>query len=165
MIYKKLKFTELWISWRMPNYQTGQNYCRYKMDTLCLPQAVYDCQTKKPKGGKPWKFLKLQKFGSITTWQTRKKNTVRAYRWIINKFCADFGGEELTELPSEKVLQFFDIVTDGCKPQTKRVRFSHLSSFFNFNNNNPDLKFQNPGDLPGLKKNANFREFLVKYHP
>ena len=25
-----------------------------------------------------------------------KKNTVRAYRWIINKFCADFGGIELT---------------------------------------------------------------------
>ncbi len=25
-----------------------------------------------------------------------KKNTVRAYRWIINRFCADFGGEELT---------------------------------------------------------------------
>jgi hypothetical protein len=56
-------------------------------------------------------------------------------------------------------------LTEVCKPQAKRVRFSHLSSFFNFNNNNPDLKFQNPGDLPGLKKNANFREFLVKYHP
>ena len=23
-----------------------------------------------------------------------KKNTVRAYRWIINKFCVDFGEEE-----------------------------------------------------------------------
>ena len=57
-----------------------------------------------------------------------KKNTVRAYRWIINKFCADFGGIELTELTSEKVLQFFNIVTEGCKPQTKRVRFTHLSS-------------------------------------
>jgi hypothetical protein len=36
-----------------------------------------------------------------------KKNTVRAYRWIINKFCVDFRGEELAELSSEKVLQFF----------------------------------------------------------
>jgi len=36
-----------------------------------------------------------------------KKNTVRAYRWIINKFCADFGGEDLTELSSEKILRFF----------------------------------------------------------
>ena len=97
------------------------------MDTLCLPQAVYECQTQKPKGGKPWKFLKLQKFGSITMLQIRKKNTVRVYRWIINKFCTDLGGEELAELSSEKVLHFFNIVTEGCKPQTKRVRFSHLS--------------------------------------
>ena len=82
----------------------------------------------------------------------KKKNTVRAYRWIINKFCADFGGEELTELPSEKILQFFNIVTDGCKAQTKRVRFSHLSSFFNFIKNNLDLNFQNPCNLPMLRK-------------
>ena len=82
----------------------------------------------------------------------RKKNTVRAYRWIINKFCADFGEEELAGLSSEKVLQFFNIVTDGCKPQTKRVRFSHLSSFFNFLKNNLDINFQNPCALPMLRK-------------
>ena len=81
-----------------------------------------------------------------------KKNTVRAYKWIINKFCADFGGDELTELPTEKVLQFFNIVTEGCKPQTKRVRFSHLSSFFNFLKNNLDLNFENPCNLPMLRK-------------
>ena len=81
-----------------------------------------------------------------------KKNTVCAYRWIINKFCTDFGEEELAGLSSEKVLQFFNIVTDGCKPQTKRVRFSHLSSFFNFLKNNLELKFQNPCDLPMLRK-------------
>jgi len=55
-------------------------------------------------------------------------------------------------LSSEKVLQFFNIVTDGCKAQTKRVRFSHLSSFFNFLKNNLDLNFQNPCDLPMLRK-------------
>jgi integrase/recombinase XerD len=55
-------------------------------------------------------------------------------------------------LSSEKVLQFFNIVTDGCKPQTKRVRFSHLSSFFNFMKNNLDLNFQNPCELPMLRK-------------
>ena len=82
----------------------------------------------------------------------RKKNTVRAYRWIIDKFCADFGEEELAGLSSEKILQFFNIVTDGCKPQTKRVRFSHLSSFFNFLKNNLELNFQNPCDLPMLRK-------------
>ena len=122
------------------------------MDTLCLPQAVYECQIQKPKGGKPWKFLKLQKSGLITTLPIRKKNTVRAYRWIINKFCVDFRGEDLTELSSEKILRFFNIVTEGCKPQTKRVRFSHLSSFFNFLKNNRDLNFENPCELPMLRK-------------
>ena len=55
-------------------------------------------------------------------------------------------------MPSGKVLQFFNIVTDGCKPQTKRVRFTHLSSFFNFMKNNLDLDFQNPCELPMLRK-------------
>ena len=82
----------------------------------------------------------------------RKKNTVRAYRLIINKFCTDFGAEDLTELSSEKILHFFNIVTEGCKPQTKRVRFFHLSSFFNFLKNNLDLNFENPCDLPMLRK-------------
>ena len=81
-----------------------------------------------------------------------KKITVRAYRWIINKFCADFGKEELAGLSSEKILEFFNIITDGCKPQTKRVRFSHLSSFFNFMKNNLDLNFENPCDSPMLRK-------------
>ena len=55
-------------------------------------------------------------------------------------------------MSSEKVLQFFNIVTEGCKAQTKRVRFFHLSSFFNFLKNNLDLNFQNPCDLPMLRK-------------
>jgi len=55
-------------------------------------------------------------------------------------------------LSSEKVLEFFNIITDGCKPQTKRVRFSHLSSFFDFMKNNLDLNFENPSDLPMLRK-------------
>jgi integrase/recombinase XerD len=88
----------------------------------------------------------------ITTLPIRKKNTVRAYRWIINKFCADFGEEELARLSSEKVLQFFNVVTDGCKPQTKRVRFTHLSSFFSFMKNNIDTDFQNLCELPMLRK-------------
>ena len=55
-------------------------------------------------------------------------------------------------MPSEKVLQFFNIVTGGCIPQTKRVRFSHLSSFFNFLKNNLELNFKTPCDLPMLRK-------------
>ncbi len=97
----------------------------------------------------------------------QKKNTVRAYRWIINKFCTDFGGEDLTELSSEKILHFFNIVTEGCKPQTKRVRFSHLSSFFNFLKNNLDLNFENPCDLPVLRvpsASVHERFSRMRYH-
>jgi hypothetical protein len=47
------KAPKIMIFFWMPNHQTDQNYCRYYMDTLCLPQAVYECQTQKPKGGKP----------------------------------------------------------------------------------------------------------------
>jgi len=88
----------------------------------------------------------------ITTFPTRKKNTVRAYEWIINKLCDEFAGEELSGLSPEKILKFLKTITDGCKPRTQRVRFSHLSSFFNFLKNNLDLKFQNPCDLPMLRK-------------
>ncbi|MBW1970549.1 MAG: site-specific integrase, partial [Deltaproteobacteria bacterium] len=35
---------------------------------------------------------------------------------------------------------------------TKRVRFAHLSSFFNFLKNNLDLDFQNPCDVPMMRK-------------
>ena len=31
-----------------------------------------------------------------------KKNTVRAYRWIINKFCADFGGDRVNRVVIRK---------------------------------------------------------------
>jgi integrase len=81
-----------------------------------------------------------------------KKNTVRSDQWVINKFCNDFGKEDLTELSSEKILQFFNNITEGCKPQTKRVRFTHLTSFFNFLKNNLDQNFQNPCELPMLRK-------------
>ena len=94
----------------------------------------------KPKGGTSWKFLKFQKSGSIITIPIRKKNTVRAYRWVIKRLCNDFGGEELSEISPDKILQFFNTITEGCRPRTKRVRFAHLSSFFNFLKNNRDPK-------------------------
>ena len=53
MIYQNLKLKESYFLRPMSNLQTDQNYCRYDMDTLCLPQAVYECQIQKPKGGKP----------------------------------------------------------------------------------------------------------------
>jgi len=110
------------------------------MDILCFTQSVYECQTQNQKRGTSWKFLKFQKSGSIITIPIRKKNTVRAYRWVIKRLCNDFGGEELSEISPDKILQFFNTITEGCRPRTKRVRFAHLSSFFNFLKNNRDPK-------------------------
>ena len=106
----------------------------------------------KQKGGKPWKFHKLPKFVLITIKPTRKKNTIKAYRWIISKFCEQFGNAELIELSSDQVLNFLNSVTEGRKTQTRRIRFAHLSSFFNFIKNNFESEFQNPCDNAMLRK-------------
>ena len=43
-------------------------------------------------------------------------------------------------------------ISEGRKPQTKRIRFSHLTAFFNFMRNNFDCDFKNPCDSPMLRK-------------
>ena len=43
-------------------------------------------------------------------------------------------------------------VTDGTKQNTKKLRFSLLSAFFNFVKNSLDSEIQNPCDNPALRK-------------
>jgi integrase len=43
-------------------------------------------------------------------------------------------------------------LTKGNKPYTKRIRFSQLSSFFNFIRNNIDPDLRNPCDTPMIRK-------------
>jgi integrase len=43
-------------------------------------------------------------------------------------------------------------LTEGNKPYTKRIRFSQLSSFFNFVRNNIDPELRNPCDRPMIRK-------------
>ena len=59
----------------------------------------------------------------------------------MGKFCKGFGDHQLGELIADDIMDFLNRVTDGCKPQTKRIRYAHLSAFFNFiqNNLDPDL--------------------------
>lgn len=59
-----------------------------------------------------------------------KKNTVRAYEAILNKFLDKFGQNELNEISSDHVLEFLNDITDGRKQRTRKTRFSHLSTFF-----------------------------------
>lgn len=81
-----------------------------------------------------------------------QKNTVRSYSAILSKFCDEFGDDNPEELAPDHILDFLSRKTEGCKQQTKRIRFSHLSAFFNFIKTNIDNDFQNPCDTPLLRK-------------
>lgn len=71
---------------------------------------------------------------------------------IIYQFCQEFGDVELDQITPDDVLLFLNQLTSGNKPYTKRVRFSHLSSFFNFVRNNVDPELGNPCDTPMIRK-------------
>jgi integrase/recombinase XerD len=80
------------------------------------------------------------------------KNTIRAYKELMERFCQENGEKDLKELTSDDVLDFLNGITEGKKSQTRKTRFSHLTSFFNFTRNNIDQTFQNPCDSPIIKK-------------
>ena len=61
-----------------------------------------------------------------------KKNTVRCYSAVVGKLCEKFGDQQFSELSVENVLGFLNQHTIRSKPQTKRIRYAHLSAFFNF---------------------------------
>ena len=79
-------------------------------------------------------------------------NTIRAYEELLARFCQENGDKDLKELTYDEVLDFLNGITEGKKPQTRKTRFSHLTSFFNFTRNNIDQSFQNPCDSPIIKK-------------
>jgi site-specific recombinase XerD len=81
-----------------------------------------------------------------------KKNTVRAYEFTIAKFNQNFADLNLSEVSADGILGFMSKFTEGRKPQTKRIRFAHLTAFFNFVRNNFDGDIQNPCDSPMLRK-------------
>jgi integrase len=81
-----------------------------------------------------------------------KLNTVRAYQFTIEKFNQNFRNRNLNEVSTDDILDFMSKFTEGRKPQTKRIRFSHLTAFFNFMRNNFDCDFKNPCDSQMLRK-------------
>jgi integrase len=81
-----------------------------------------------------------------------RNNTIRAYEFTISKFNQDFSNLNLQEVSTDDVLEFMTEITEGRRPQTKRIRFSHLTAFFNFMINNFDCDFKNPCDSPMLRK-------------
>jgi len=81
-----------------------------------------------------------------------KKNTLRNYEFILNNFQQHFGDIELSTVTSEDILAFMSTITDGTKQNTKKLRFTLLSAFFNFVKNSIDPEVQNPCDNPPLRK-------------
>jgi integrase len=81
-----------------------------------------------------------------------KQNTVRAYEFTIIKFSRNFANQILSEVSTDNILDFMTQITEGRKPQTKRIRFGHLTAFFNFIKNNFDSDLKNPCDSPMLRK-------------
>ena len=81
-----------------------------------------------------------------------KENTIRNYEFIITKSCHKFEDLDLNEVSTNDIMDFMNQITNGRKPQTKRVRFSHLTAFFNFVKYNLDTSFNNPCDSPMLRK-------------
>ena len=80
-----------------------------------------------------------------------KNNTVRSYQSVIDRFCQDFGESEIDQVTPDEVLSFLNSFTNGNKPYTKRVRYSHLSAFLNFFRNNIDSAMGNPCDTPTIR--------------
>jgi integrase/recombinase XerD len=77
---------------------------------------------------------------------------LRNYEFILSNFQNHFDDIELSSITSEDILDFMSMVSDGTKQNTKKLRFTLLSAFFNFVKNSLDPDFQNPCDNPALRK-------------
>jgi len=55
-------------------------------------------------------------------------------------------------MTEDTILTFLNKITEGRRPGTKRVRYAHLSAFFNFIKNNLASDLINPCDSPMLRQ-------------
>jgi integrase/recombinase XerD len=55
-------------------------------------------------------------------------------------------------MTADTILTFLNKITEGRRPGTKRVRYAHLSAFFNFIKNNLASDLINPCDSPMLRQ-------------
>jgi integrase len=70
----------------------------------------------------------------------------------MKKFAEAYGDQPLIDLTVDTILDFLNQLTEGCKPQTKRIRYGHLAAFFNFIKNNIITDFVRPCDSKMLRK-------------
>jgi hypothetical protein len=95
---------------------------------------------------------KQQRSGLDTTISIPKKNTARRYKIFIDRFCNEFGNDDINQINSDDVLSFLNRKTEGNKLYTKRIRYAQLSAFFNFIRSNIDHESSNPCDTPMIRK-------------
>jgi len=81
-----------------------------------------------------------------------RENTLKAYQALSCIFLGEFADRQIGEISTEDILSFLNRVTEGKKPQTRRIRYAHLSAFFNFVRNNLHPDFRNPCDTPAMKR-------------
>ena len=98
-----------------------------------------------------WNYWKPQNFFDYQR-MNAKKNTLRNYKFVLNKFESYFGNIELTSITTENILPFLTKISEGAKQSTKKLRYSLLSAFFNFIRSSFDSDLQNPCDSPALRK-------------
>jgi integrase/recombinase XerD len=77
---------------------------------------------------------------------------LRNYEFVLDNFQKHFGDKDLSSITSEDILGFMSKISDGAKQNTKKLRFTLLSAFFNFVKNSLDPQFNNPCDNPQLRK-------------
>ncbi|RJR49654.1 MAG: hypothetical protein C4576_06345 [Desulfobacteraceae bacterium] len=80
------------------------------------------------------------------------ENTLKSYEAALAAFLAEFTDRQIGEVTTEEILSYLNRVTEGRKSQTRRIRYAHLSAFFNFVRNNLDSEFRNPCDTPAMKR-------------
>ena len=81
-----------------------------------------------------------------------RPNTVRAYEFTVEKFNQNFANLNIKGVSTDDILDFMTQIAEGRKPQTKWIRFSHLTAFLNFLKNNFDGDIKNPCDSQMLRK-------------
>jgi integrase/recombinase XerD len=77
---------------------------------------------------------------------------LRNYQFVLDNFQYHFGDIEISTITTDDILAFMSTITEGTKQNTKKLRFSLLSAFFNFVKNSLNPEIQNPCHNPSLRK-------------
>ena len=86
------------------------------------------------------------------TGQTRKKNTVSGYQFVLGRFAQEFEARFIDSIDSEETFLFLALLTGGKKQSTRYSRCAHLRAFFNHILDRYQFTFANPCDSLIIKR-------------